>query len=271
MNNIEIIKYKTNDYELDVRVDYERNTIWLNQEQIVKLFNRDKSVISRHIKNSLNELDEASVVAENATVVSNGKTYNIKYYNLEIIKLIGYKIDRIKIKEFNEWVIKVLDEYKKRKKRFEIVKFIDNSVENALELDVNVDPSEETVWLTIEQLSQLYCIQKPAIVKHIKNIYDEKELEERATVSKMEIVQYEGSRKVKRQISYYNLDMIISIGYRVNSRRGIIFRRWATNILKEYLIKGFVINEKRVTVTNDNYNDLLNVVTNIRSNQIEMD
>ncbi|MCI6508940.1 MAG: virulence RhuM family protein, partial [Bacilli bacterium] len=99
--------------------------------------------------------------------------------------------------------------------------------------------------------------------KHIKNIISENELDEGSTVSKMEIVRYEGNRRVKRNINIYNLDMIISVGYRVNSVEGIKFRRWANKVLKEYLLKGYIINEERSLVTNENYVRLINKVESL--------
>ena len=149
-------------------------------------------------------------------------------------------------------------------KKYEIVKFNNDSVE----VDVTVSPLEETVWLTQEQMALLFNVNVPAINKHIRNIISENELEESSTISKMEIVRYEGNRRVKRNINIYNLDMIISVGYRVNSVEGIKFRKWANKILKEYLIKGYVIDRDRTTVTNENFNNLVVVVNNIYSNQI---
>ena len=97
--------------------------------------------------------------------------------------------------------------------------------------------------MTQEQMDLLYNVNVPAINKHIRNIISENELEESSTISKMEIVRYEGNRRVKRNINIYNLDMIILVGYRVNSVEGIKFRRWGNKILKEYLLTGYVINE----------------------------
>ena len=97
--------------------------------------------------------------------------------------------------------------------KYEIVKFNNDSVE----VDVTVSPLEETVWLTQEQMALLFNVNVPAINKHIRNIISENELEESSTISKMEIVRYEGNRRVKRNMNIYNLDMIISVGYRVNS------------------------------------------------------
>ena len=145
------------------------------------------------------------------------------------------------------------------KETYEVIKFNNDLVE----IDVTVSPSEETVWLSQEQMAILFNVNVPAINKHIKNILLENELEEWATVSKMEIVRNEGNRKVKRIINIYNLDMIISVGYRVNSIEGIKFRRWANKILKEYLLKGYIINEERTLVTNENYVRLINKVDSL--------
>ena len=149
--------------------------------------------------------------------------------------------------------------------KYEIVKFVDNG----FELEVNVSPSEETVWLTVNQLAQLFDVQVPAIVKHISNIISSKELE-LSTISILEKVQIEGGRSVKRETKIYNLDMIIAVGYRVNSKRGTIFRQWANRILKQYMLKGYAIDSSRVLVTRENYLDLVNVVNRIDSTQSEL-
>ena len=122
--------------------------------------------------------------------------------------------------------------------KYEIVKFNNDSVE----VDVTVSPFEDTVWLSQEQMALLFNVNVPAVNKHIKNIISEKELDEGSTVSKMEIVRYEGNRRVKRNINIYNLDMIISVGYRVNSVEGIKFRKWANEVLKEYLLRVLCYN-----------------------------
>ena len=143
--------------------------------------------------------------------------------------------------------------------KYEIVKFNNDSVE----VDVTVSPLEETVWLTQEQMALLFNVNVPAINKHIRNIISENELEESSTISKMEIVRYEGNRRVKRNINIYNLDMIISVGYRVNSVEEIKFRKWANKVLKEYLLQGYAINKERSLVTNENYVRLINKVESL--------
>ncbi len=129
--------------------------------------------------------------------------------------------------------------------KYEVVKFVDNQ----FELDVRADKENETVWLKPEEMAKLFGVNRPAIVKHISNIIKDNELDN-STCSILEQVQIEGNRKVSRNIKIYNLDMIISVGYRVNSQRGIIFRRWANKILKDYLIEGYAVNKKRLIALN---------------------
>ena len=104
---------------------------------------------------------------------------------------------------------------------------------------------DDDVWLNVNAIANLFEVQRPAIVKHIKNIYEDDELNKESTCSKMEQVQLEGTRSVKRQREYYNLDMIISIGFRVNSKKAIKFRSWANKIIKDYMIQGFALDDDR--------------------------
>lgn len=112
-------------------------------------------------------------------------------------------------------------------------------------VDVRLDANQETVWLTQEQMTVIFDVQKAAVSKHLKNIYQEGELDREATVSILETVRVEGKRQVTRQIEHYNLDAIISVGYRVNSRRAVQFRQWATRILREHLTQGWTLNRQR--------------------------
>ncbi len=116
------------------------------------------------------------------------------------------------------------------------------SSDGVVQLDVQL--ADETVWLTLNQLSILFDRNKSVISRHISNIYNEGELSRKATVAKNATVQIEGGRAIVRQMDYYNLDVIISVGYRVKSQRGVQFRQWANRILKDYLVKGYAINEK---------------------------
>jgi len=113
-------------------------------------------------------------------------------------------------------------------------------------VELRADTEKETIWASLDQIANLFNVQKAAISKHIKNIFKTDELSERATVSKMETVQMEGNRYVKRSIEFYNLDVIIAVGYRVNSKQATHFRIWATRTLRQYLMKGVVINTERI-------------------------
>ena len=124
-------------------------------------------------------------------------------------------------------------------------------------VQLNVKLENETVWLTQSQMADLFGVDRTSIVRHIRNIYKSEELEENSTCAKNAQVRIEGQRQIVREIPYYNLDMIISVGYRVNSKNATSFRRWATSVLKQYLIKGYVINQQ---LKLDRYNELKNVV-----------
>ncbi|MFC2991376.1 virulence RhuM family protein [Halomonas tibetensis] len=113
------------------------------------------------------------------------------------------------------------------------------------EVEVRLDAKHDTVWLTQEQLTLVLDVQKAAISKHLSNIYKSGELDREATVSKMETVRLEGGREVRRSLEHYNLDAIISVGYRVNSRRAVQFRQWATRVLREHLTQGWTLNRQR--------------------------
>ncbi len=110
------------------------------------------------------------------------------------------------------------------------------------QIDVRLE--NETVWLTQAQMAELFEIDRTSIVRHINNIYKVEELDRESTCAKIAQVQIEGKRTVKRNIPYFNLDMIISVGYRVNSKRGVKFRQWANKVLKQYLIKGYAVNDR---------------------------
>jgi death-on-curing family protein len=111
---------------------------------------------------------------------------------------------------------------------------------------IEVKLEKETVWLSQKQMAELFDKDSDTIGLHLKNIYKSGELEEFSTTEKYSVVRQEGNRRVKRRIKFYNLDAIISVGYRVNSKRGVLFRKWATQLLKDYLIKGYAINQQRL-------------------------
>lgn len=140
--------------------------------------------------------------------------------------------------------------------------------------DVSVDAyiKDESIWITQKAMAELFGVKVPDISKHLSNIYDEGELVKEATISKMEIVQREGNRDVKRTPVFYNLDAIISVGYRVNSIKATKFRIWATTVLKEYMTKGFVLDDDRLkqgktAFGKDYFRELLERVRSIRASE----
>ena len=140
------------------------------------------------------------------------------------------------------------------------------------DLFVNAYIKDETIWLTQKSMSELFGVNPQAITKHLQNIYNEGELEQAATCSKMEQVQDESGRVVRRETLFYNLDAIISVGYRVNSSRATHFRIWATKILKEYMTKGFVLDDDRLkqgetVFGKDYFRELLEHVRSIRASE----
>lgn len=156
---------------------------------------------------------------------------------------------------------------------------IKNKVKNFLvynlpDEDVSIDifVKDEDIWISQKGMAELFDVNVPAISKHLNNIYDELELDREATVSKMEIVRNEGNRNVKRTLEFYNLDAIISVGYRVNSYKATKFRIWATSVLKEYMRKGFVLDDERLKqgkslFKEDYFKELLERVRSIRTSE----
>jgi len=125
---------------------------------------------------------------------------------------------------------------------------------------IDVRLQQETVWLSLNQLADLFERVKSVISRHLRNIYSEEELPRQATVAFFATVQNEGDREVTRTVEYFNLDAIISVGYRVNSKRGTQFRIWATNVLRKHLVDGYTINEKRLKAQHNKINELQDAV-----------
>lgn len=136
---------------------------------------------------------------------------------------------------------------------------------------VNVIFKDETFWMTQKAMAELFDVNVPAVSKHLSNIFEDEELIKESTVSKMEIVQKEGNRNVKREQEFYNLDAIIAVGYRVNSKKATRFRQWATKTLKEYITKGFVLNDDMLKngkpFGKDYFDELLERIREIRASE----
>ena len=259
----EAATFEKGDLILNVNVSPGEKTAWLSLNEMSALFERDKSVISRHIKNIFaeGELNESRTVAKNATVQSEGGKAvkrTIDIYNLDVVIAVGYRVksqNGILLKEF-------VSQYLSRSKNADNIVIFENG---NVSLPVQVSPVENTVWISKEGLISLFGTSRQNIEYHIANIYGQNELEEGATCKEILQVQNEAGRRTTRTTKLYNLDLIISLGYRVNTKNGIAFRIWATNVLKEYLLKGYAINEARVRVTDENYINLIHRVDAIDS------
>lgn len=136
---------------------------------------------------------------------------------------------------------------------------------------VDVFFAQDNFWLTQRNIAELFGVKTPAISRHLKNIYASKELSQEATISKMETVQIEGHREITREVDIYNLDAVIAVGYRVNSIKATHFRIWATNALREFIVKGFVLNDQMLkngrTFGKDYFDELLEKIREIRASE----
>ena len=143
---------------------------------------------------------------------------------------------------------------------YELVKFVDGS----FELEVSVSPSEDTVWLTQEQMANLFDVDRSRVTRHLNAAIEDGEIN---SVNNVRKTHFNG---IKKPVSLYNLDAIIAVGYRVKSLRGVIFRKWATTVLKYYMLRGYAVEPSRVLVSRENYLDLVNVVNRIDSTQTNL-
>lgn len=218
-----IIIYTTEDGLTKLETTFDEDTVWLSIDQMAELFQRDKSTISRHIKNvfSEGELVRESVVANFATTAADGKIYQVDYYNLDVIISVGYRVKSKRGTQFRIWALNILKEYMRSKSN---------------------------------------------ISEHIKHIFEEEELDEESVVRKFRTTAADGK---SYNTIHYNLDMIISLGYRVKSKIATNFRRWATERLKEYMIKGFTMDDERLkNLGSGNYwKELLERIRDIRTSE----
>ncbi|MGL6297951.1 MAG: virulence RhuM family protein [Methanobacteriaceae archaeon] len=143
------------------------------------------------------------------------------------------------------------------------------SPNGSVTLEVIIDQKNETLWGTKKTMAELFNVKKQTIDYHIQNIYDDEELSEVSTTKEIMVVQKEGNRNVKRNLDFYNLDIIIAVGYRVGSKEGTQFRKWSTSVLKEFMIKGFVLDDELLKngtrFGKDYFDELLERIREIRA------
>ena len=228
--------------------------IYLSQKSMAKLFSKTTArigqVVNNCIKSGLPLKKTLIVNGKNKTTIFDQKTV------LELAKILG----DFSIIDFQNWAenelnpTEIVDE-----NEFKFVRFNQDN----LELDIRVSPKEQTIWMTQEEMAELFETTQQNISLHLNNIYDDKEADFGATHKFFLYVQTEGERQVNRKIIGYNLDAILAVGYRINTKKGIVFRRWATSILTPYLRNGYVVSENRVLAFEENINSLNQCVINL--------
>ena len=192
-NKYELIKFEDGDFSLDVNVSPNEETVWLNVHDLAQLFERDEKTIRKHINNILNEECDNSAVAFFATTALDGKTYNVAYYNLDVIISLGYRVKSNRGIKFREWALTTLEQLKtKNGSTKPLIVFKHNEIT----LDATVSPDEDTVWLNKEQLIILFDTTRQNLEYHINNIYSQNKLNELATCKKNLQVQIENNREI---------------------------------------------------------------------------
>lgn len=257
----EVVKFEQDGLTLDVNVSPSEDTVWLTQDAMALLFGKNQGVISRHINNIFKdgELDRnTSMQKMHKSRNSSNPNYRPPvYYNLDVVISVGYRVKSQNGLKLKEWLENYISD-----KNQEIIVY-NNGI---IQLDVRIEPMKETVWLSVNQIATLFETSIDNVYLHIKNIYDEGEVNRSVTEDSSDtqkgIVQTASDGK-SYLTSFYNLDVILAVGYRVKGKRAIEFRRWATRVLKQYLLKGYVIDKQRTLVTNENYINLINKVNNL--------
>lgn len=236
MKTFNTVNFKIDNLSLDVSLTSDGDA-WLTQEQISILFDKARSTITEHINNIFKQgiLDEGSSVG--ISDISPKK--RAKLYNLDMIVAVGYRVGSkrgLLLRNFvNEYFASFRDVEIKNNQ--EVIIYNNGSIS----LSVNVSIEEETVWLTLDEIAQLFDRDRSVIGKHIRHLLKE-EFEGKSVWAKFARTGTDGK---KYMVDFYNLDMILAVGYRVQSARAIEFRKWVTSVLKEYIFKGYAVNDKR--------------------------
>lgn len=240
MDNFKTIKFTDGDISLDVRVSVKDGTIWLSANEMATLFNVATTTIRRIIKSTYNvdNTTKSAINANNASfasmVVRSSKKKPFIVYGLEVIKMIGARFNNNAISKLESFVIKSLNINDNNN-----IIIYNNGNAN---LNVNIDPKEETVWLSQDQIATLFNTTQQNVSLHIKNIFEEGELE---IDSVHKDFLYTAKDNKQYYVSHYNLDLILAVGYRIKGKVAIDFRKWVTKILKSYIINGAAINDEK--------------------------
>ncbi len=264
MENLKIVTFQDDEKKLEIYVSKDTNEAWLSIEQIAILFSKSRATIYNYISityKKYNIGEEHKCLNFRQIVTHDGKN-KTKHYTLSFVIKLGNLLHSNQAIILKDWLNKqfLTDGNSK-----EIIVYNNG----AISIDVTVSPLEETVWLTQSLIAALFETSQQNISYHINNIFNEGELD--TSLVHKEIL-YTGSDNKQYMHDFYNLDLILAVGYRVKSKRAIEFRKWVTNVLKQYLLKGYSIDQNRVQVTQENVlrleNDVAKIkedITNIKS------
>ena len=257
MKIVKQIDYPSDNKTLSISVD-ENNNPWLTKTQITELYGMDKSWISRRVDVVLKYLEKTSVLAKNESVVakyattgSDGKTYKMNHYSIEILYALDTKFSVNTGHQLKEYIDSQIRNEILANNGEVIIYNNDNS-----EIEVTFSPEEDTVWMNQNQMAKLYGVTQPNISVHLQNIYEDEEADFGSTHKFYLLVQNEGGRDVKRQVDYYNLDVILNIGYRVRSKTASAFRKWVTSLIKQYCLKGYAYNPNKYQLSEQHIDNL---------------
>ena len=237
--------YQIPDCNISIEVLLEDNSVWLTQAQICQLFGKSKSTVSEHVKNIFEEkeLNFASAVRNFRTAAADGKSYDMRYYNLDLILSLGYRIKSSQTAPFRVWATDKIAE----ERVFQMPVLQENSdiifysdPDGKLHIELTYDG--DTFWTTQRKMGELFSIDTRTISYHLQQIFDSKELNKYSVIRKIWITAADGKQY---DTMLYNLDAIIAVGYRVNSTRATQFRIWATQVLSEFLRNGIAMNDER--------------------------
>lgn len=230
-----IVNYTINGKKQPIRFDYENRTVWLTQSEISEISGLTRQTITIYFKRYENK-GNFDLHNEKSNIFIGNKKVNV--YSSKYLHILKQSVKNNSIQLFLDWCEDIFSS-----KDFEEYKLVRFTQDN-LSLEVRFTNDYETAWLSQDEIAELFGTTQQNVSLHINNIFNQGELEK---VSVHKFFLHTASDGKRYPVEHYNLDMILAIGYRVNSKRGIAFRKWANTILKDYLIKGYAINEKKIT------------------------
>ena len=260
MNNFKTINYEVNNKTITIYLD-DFNNAYLTQKEICVLFDKKRKTIAYYLSKYIDSEygEKFGILAQTLTKIDrvgpDGKTYSVSSYHLDLIIQIGYRIHSSEALRLKDYLDNLDDN---NEEKLDKVIIYNN---NDISINVKVSPKEDTVWIDLNSIAKIMNRDKSVISKHIKDIFLEGELEESSTVAKNATMVPKLGRSYITNL--YNLDVVISVGFRVKSPQAITFRKWAISTLKQFLLKGYVLNPNRITLSKENYEHLYHEVSDM--------